>query len=109
MHIPKQLSLSSPPSSMPLRFGIIGFVGSKFIQPHLVLVFGTIKYLQPEWPCQKQPCTKITVRHLGKTISGLPGPHPRLCICRFYLRHVVAAGFFIMNPAIQRDRLLAML
>src|SRR5205085_11974828 len=38
-----------------------------------VLVLGTTKYLQPSCPCQKQPCTKITVLYFGKTISGFPG------------------------------------
>ena len=29
------------------------------------------------WPCQKQPCTKMTVPQRGKTTSGFPGnPHP---------------------------------
>ena len=40
---------------------------------HSVLVPGNLKYLHPSCPCQKHPCTKITVRYLGKTISGLPG------------------------------------
>src|ERR1035437_2429234 len=38
----------------------------------LVLVFGTTKYLQFVCPCQKHPCTKITVLYFGKTISGCP-------------------------------------
>ena len=38
-----------------------------------VLDFGITKSLQPSWPCQKQPFTKIAVLYLGSTISGLPG------------------------------------
>ncbi len=40
-------------------------------------VCGSRKYLQL-CPCQKHPCTKITVRYLGRTISGFPG---RLATC----------------------------
>src|ERR1035437_3789086 len=44
-----------------------------FLSHHSVLVLGTTKYLQFLCPCQKQPCTKITVLYFGRTISGLPG------------------------------------
>lgn len=37
-----------------------------------VRVFGSRAYLHM-WPCQKQPCTKTTVRHLASTMSGVPG------------------------------------
>lgn len=38
-----------------------------------VLLFGMTKSLQPSWPCQKQPLTKMTVRYLRITMSGCPG------------------------------------
>ncbi len=37
------------------------------------LVDGVVEYLQFVCLCQKQPCTKITVRCFGNTISGVPG------------------------------------
>jgi len=40
---------------------------------HSVLVFGITKYLQPSWPCQKQPCTMMMVLYLGRMMSGFPG------------------------------------
>ena len=36
------------------------------------LVPGHLKRWQ-SWPCQKQPCTKITALYFGNTRSGLPG------------------------------------
>lgn len=38
-----------------------------------VRVFGVVQRRQPEWRCQKQPCTKTTVERRGKTMSGVPG------------------------------------
>jgi hypothetical protein len=35
--------------------------------------FGRRKWGQCSWPCQKQPCTKMTVWCFGRTRSGLPG------------------------------------
>ena len=43
-----------------------------------VRLFGNLKRLQFSWPCQKHPCTKTTVRCLGKMMSGRPGKS-RLC------------------------------
>lgn len=37
------------------------------------LLFGIPAYRQPRCRCQKQPCTKTTVRYFGRTISGFPG------------------------------------
>lgn len=44
-----------------------------FAVQNSVLVLGVVAFLQSLWPCQKQPCTKITVWYLGRTISGVPG------------------------------------
>jgi hypothetical protein len=38
-----------------------------------VLVAGRRNSAQRSWRCQKHPCTKTTVLHLGRTISGEPG------------------------------------
>lgn len=38
-----------------------------------VLLLGNTKYLQPSWPCQKQPLMKMTVLYLRSTMSGVPG------------------------------------
>ena len=38
-----------------------------------VRVFGMTNLLQPLCPCQKQPFTKMQVRYLGSTMSGVPG------------------------------------
>lgn len=37
------------------------------------LLFGIPAYRHPWCRCQKQPCTKTTVRYFGRTISGFPG------------------------------------
>ena len=38
-----------------------------------VLLLGSLKYLHPSWPCQKQPSTNMTVLYFFNTISGDPG------------------------------------
>lgn len=35
--------------------------------------FGQYENLQPAWRCQKQPCTNMMVRYIGRTMSGEPG------------------------------------
>jgi len=40
---------------------------------HSRRVWGSLKYLQPSCPCQKQPWTNTTVLYLGRTRSGVPG------------------------------------
>ena len=58
-----------------------------FFSQNSILLFGVYAYLQSRCLCQKQPCTKITVRYLGNTISGFPGRslrcsrnlYPELC------------------------------
>lgn len=67
---PNSISLSAFILSL-LLFSVILF------SQNSVLVLGTLKYSQ-SWPCQKQPCTKITVLYLGNTISGFPG---RFLLC----------------------------
>lgn len=61
-------------SSLSLFFPIFSF-------HHSLLVSGTLKYLHPSWPCQKQPWTKMTVLYFGSTISGFPG---RFLTCKRY-------------------------
>lgn len=39
--------------------------------------FGILANAHPACRCQKQPCTKITFRRLGKTKSGFPGRSER--------------------------------
>lgn len=43
------------------------------IRQNSVRVFGMTNLLQPLCPCQKQPFTKMQVRYLGSTMSGVPG------------------------------------
>lgn len=38
-----------------------------------VLDLGVVATLQPSCRCQKQPCTKMTVRYFVRTMSGFPG------------------------------------
>jgi hypothetical protein len=35
-----------------------------------VLALETTQYLQPAWPCQRQPGIKTTVLYFGKTMLG---------------------------------------
>lgn len=45
-----------------------------FLSQYSALATGRIfACLQVGQPCQKQPCTNITVLYFGRTISGLPG------------------------------------
>ncbi len=43
-----------------------------FASQKSVRVPGSLNKWQ-SWPCQKQPCMKITALYLGKTMSGFPG------------------------------------
>lgn len=43
-----------------------------FSSQNSVRVAGIVAPRQPLWRCQKQPCTKTTVRCLGNTTSGFP-------------------------------------
>lgn len=43
-----------------------------FVCQNCMLLFGCTDSLQ-SWPCQKQPLTNMTVRYLGRTMSGDPG------------------------------------
>ena len=63
---PKATRAASFFSSLALFFII-------FSVHHSVLVLGMEKYLQFSCPCQKQPCTKMTVLYFGSTMSGFPG------------------------------------
>jgi hypothetical protein len=46
---------------------------SIFTNQYSTFDFGRCPPLQAQWPCQKQPCTKITLRLPAKTKSGFPG------------------------------------
>lgn len=46
---------------------------SIFFSQNVVLLLGNTKYLQPSWPCQKQPLMKMAVLYLRSTMSGVPG------------------------------------
>ena len=46
---------------------------SNFSRQYATRVFGVVVRVQPSWRCQKHPCTKIALRSLGKTRSGVPG------------------------------------
>lgn len=46
---------------------------ANFLSQNSLFVCGIEAFLQPGCRCQKQPCTKITVPYLGKTMSGVPG------------------------------------
>ena len=48
-------------------------VASILLRQEEVLVAGLAANRQPSCPCQKQPCTKITFRRPGNTMSGVPG------------------------------------
>ena len=45
----------------------------RFSSQKACLVVGRRLFLQPGWPCQKQPCIKMVALYLGRTMSGLPG------------------------------------
>ena len=64
---------------------------SNLFNHHSTLVFGIVARLQPWWRCQKQPWTKITVFHFGRTISGLPG---RFLSCNLK-RNPLACNIFL--------------
>lgn len=75
-------------------------------------VEGVVANLQPGCRCQKQPFTSIAARHLGRTMSGLPGNRPS---CRrkrnpdaWRARRTSSSGlvFCPLMPAIIRDRVV---
>ncbi len=70
-----------------VSFALVLFI---FSSHHLVLVFGTTKYLQFSCPCQKHPFTKITVLYFGKTMSGFPGSFLQ---CSRYLKPFACRNF----------------
>ena len=79
---------------------------SSFACQYSCLDVGLAAALHRSCWCQKQPCTKITVRYLGKTMSGLPGRSLRCSLkrnpapCRS--RRTVSSGlvFWLFTAAI---------
>ena len=81
------------------------------------LNFGAARPSGQSWPCQKQPCTKITLRRFGSTMSGRPGRpwsrrakrRPRACSARLTVSSGVVLWTFTRDRAIcafvrSRDR-----
>lgn len=62
---PSACTVSSTVSSLSLFF-------RSFSRQNSVRLPGSLKYLQ-SWTCQKQPCTNMTARYFGNTMSGFPG------------------------------------
>ena len=70
-----QITMTLQPSlrrSAWLRASRTTFLRNLFSQ-YSTFVFGLDAILQEGWRCQKHPCTKITDRYFGKTMSGQPG------------------------------------
>jgi len=73
-------------SSRVFRTSRSTFVENLFFQ-NCALFVGIVVLSQLWWRCQKQPCTKTTIRYFGNTISGFPGRslrcrlnrYPRVC------------------------------
>ena len=77
-----------------------------------VLPLGSLDIKHP-CQCQKHPFTKIITRHLGMTISGLPGRWPEFneylnpLACRALRMSISGLVFFDRMPAIMRLRVSA--
>lgn len=61
------------------------------------LLFGIPAYRQPRCRCQKQPCTKTTVRYFGRTISGLPG---NSLLCKRYRNPRACKNFLTVSSGV---------
>lgn len=68
-----------------------------FDSQKLARVLGVYAYWQPEWRCQKQPCTKRHRRNFGNTRSGDPGRSLRCNLKRspmaWQIERTIISGF----------------
>ena len=69
-----QISITFHPNSARREYVIL----SRSTFPEILdsqnsrFVSGIVAYLQPGWPCQKQPLIKMAVLYFGRTMSGFP-------------------------------------
>ena len=105
------------PDTIEYRIGeIFGEIGNRFRSGHALrdapelvdrLRFNTqdekheLPHLHP-CPCQKQPCTKTTLRREGNTMSGVPGRSRRWSLNRYpsrcRARRSASSGFVSLCP-----------